>query len=66
MPWTTECPTMCEVCAVIRSLRAEGCNEAEIYSMSNVYGTTFMSDSKVWQWCRNFEAGRTDINDAGR
>ena len=24
-----------------------------------------MTDSKVWQWCRNFEEGRTDVHDAG-
>ena len=33
--------------------------------MSNVYGESFISDGKVQQWCRNFEAGRTDVHDAG-
>ena len=52
--------------AVIRFLHAEGSNAAEIHRrMSNVYGAHFMSDSKVRQWCRNFEAGRTDVHDAG-
>ncbi|GBM08872.1 hypothetical protein AVEN_57424-1 [Araneus ventricosus] len=33
--------------------------------MSKVYGETFMSESKVRKWCRNFDAGRTDVHDAG-
>ncbi|GBM05101.1 hypothetical protein AVEN_210809-1 [Araneus ventricosus] len=33
--------------------------------MSKVYGETFMSDSKVQKWCRNFDAGCTDVHDAG-
>ena len=66
MPKTIESPAKCEVRAVIRFLYAEGCTAAEIHRrMSNVYGETFMSDSKVRQWCRNFEAGRTDVHDAG-
>ncbi|GBO28384.1 hypothetical protein AVEN_220587-1 [Araneus ventricosus] len=37
--------------------------------MSKVYGETFMSDLspetfKVRKWCRNFDAGRTDVYDA--
>ncbi|GBN32315.1 hypothetical protein AVEN_259623-1 [Araneus ventricosus] len=32
--------------------------------MSKVYGETFMSESKVPKWCRNFDAGRTDVHDA--
>ncbi|KAF8764961.1 Protein GVQW3 like protein [Argiope bruennichi] len=32
--------------------------------MSKVYGETFMSDSKGRKWCRNFDAGRTDVHDA--
>ncbi|GBM92553.1 hypothetical protein AVEN_185615-1 [Araneus ventricosus] len=33
--------------------------------MSKVYGETFMSDSKVRKWCRNFDAGHTVVHDAG-
>ena len=52
--------------AVIRFLYAEGCKAADIRRrMSNVYGETFVSDSKVRQWYKNFEAGRTDVHDAG-
>lgn len=66
MPRTIASPAKCELRAVIRFLHAEGCNAATIYRrMCNVYGETFMSDSKVRQWCRNFEAGRTDVHDAG-
>ena len=32
---------------------------------SNVYGETFMSDSKERQWGRTFEVGLTDVHDAG-
>ena len=54
MPKTTESPV------VIRLFYAEGCNAAEIHRrMSNVCGETFMSDSKVRQWLRNFQTGRT-------
>ena len=57
MPKTLESSTKCEVHAVIWFLYAEGCNATAIY----VYGETFMSDSKVRQWCRNFEAECTDV-----
>ena len=61
-----ESPAKCEVHAVILFLYAEGCNATEIHRrMGNLYGETFMSDSKVRQWCMNFEAGRTDVHDAG-
>lgn len=66
MSTTIASPAKCEVRAVIRFLQAEGCNAAEIHRrISNVYGETSMSDSKVRQWCRNFKAGRTDVHDAG-
>ena len=63
---TIESPAKCEMRAVIRFLYAEVCNAIEIHlRMSNVYIETFVSDSKVRQWCRNFEAGCTDVHDAG-
>ncbi|GBO26654.1 Histone-lysine N-methyltransferase SETMAR [Araneus ventricosus] len=62
----TESPAKCELRSVIRFLHAEGSNAAEIHRrMSKVYGETFISDSKVRKWCRNFDAGRTDVHDAG-
>ncbi|GBL87307.1 hypothetical protein AVEN_270561-1 [Araneus ventricosus] len=61
-----ESPAKCELSSVIRFLHAEGSNAAEIHRrMSKVYGETFMSDSKVRKWFRNFDAGRTDVHDAG-
>ncbi|GBM11815.1 hypothetical protein AVEN_26749-1 [Araneus ventricosus] len=61
-----ESPAKCELRSVIRFLHAEGSNAAEIHRrMSKVYGETFMSDSKVRKWCRNFDAGRADVHDAG-
>ncbi|XP_071041845.1 protein GVQW3-like [Parasteatoda tepidariorum] len=33
--------------------------------MSKAYREAFVSDSNVWKWCRNFDAGRTDVHDAG-
>ncbi|GBO01995.1 hypothetical protein AVEN_102938-1 [Araneus ventricosus] len=61
-----ETPAKCELRSVIRFLHAEGSNAAEIHRrMSKVYGETFMSDRKVRKWCRNFDAGRTDVHDAG-
>ncbi|GBM77927.1 hypothetical protein AVEN_205636-1 [Araneus ventricosus] len=60
-----ESPAKCELRSVIRFLHAEGSNAAEIHRrMSKVYGEAFMSDSKVQKWCRNFDAGRTDVHDA--
>ena len=65
MPKTIVSPAICEERAVIRFLYAKGYNAAQIHRrMVNVYGET-LSDSKVRQWCRNFEAGRTDVHDAG-
>ena len=56
MPKTIESPAKCGESAVIQFLYAEGCNAAEIHRwMSNVYGETFMSDSKVQHWCRNLK-----------
>ena len=53
-------------CAVIRFRHAEGCNADEINRrMRNVCGKTFMIDSKVRQWFRNFKAGRTDVHNSG-
>ncbi|GBM26689.1 hypothetical protein AVEN_124983-1 [Araneus ventricosus] len=61
-----ESPAKCELRPVIRFLHDEGSNAAELHRrMSKVYGKTFMSDSKVRKWCRNFNDGRTDVHDAG-
>ena len=60
MPKTMQSPAECEVRAVIIFLHAEECNAADIHRrMNNVYGETFMSDTKLGQWCRNLEAACT-------
>ena len=51
---------------VIGFLCEEGYKAAEIHRrMSNVYDSTFVSDNKMRQLCRNFEAGRIDVHDVG-
>nr|XP_015914995.2 uncharacterized protein LOC107445167 [Parasteatoda tepidariorum] len=61
-----ESPAKCELRSVIRFLHAEGSNAAEIHRrVSKAYGEAFMSDSNAWKWSRNFDAGRTDVRDAG-
>nr|XP_015909277.1 histone-lysine N-methyltransferase SETMAR-like [Parasteatoda tepidariorum] len=57
-----ESPAKYELRSVIRFLHAEGSNAAEIYRrMSKTYGEAFLSERNV----RNFDAGRTDVHDAG-
>jgi len=61
-----ETPGKCEIHAVIRFLQTEGHSAAEIHCrMSAVYGPNFMSDKCVWEWCRKFRDGRTDVHDEG-
>lgn len=65
MPRRIKCLAKGEVRADIQFLHADGCDAAEIQRrMGNVYGPMFMSDNKVRQWCRNFEADRADVHDA--
>ena len=53
-------PASCEVRAVIRFLLARNNNAAEIHrQLCEVYGPNVMSYSKVRQWCRLFEEGRS-------
>jgi hypothetical protein len=33
--------------------------------LCRVYGDTVMSDSRVREWCRKFEDGRTDVHEEG-
>jgi len=57
---------ICEIRAVIRFSKAEGHSAAEIHRrMSAVYGPNFMSDKCVWEWCRKFRDGRTDVHVEG-
>ena len=61
-----DAPAKCELRSIIRFLQAEGHSAAEIHCrMSKVYGENFMSDGSVWEWCRKFKEGRTDVHDEG-
>jgi transposase len=52
---------------VIRFLLARNNNAAEIHrNLCEVYGSNVMSDSKVRQWCRLFQEGRTNVHDKER
>lgn len=63
---TTVSPAKCEMFGDVQFLQAEWYNAAEIHRrMSNMYGPTFMSDSEVCQFCRNFETGCSDVHHAG-
>jgi len=55
-------PASCKFRAVIRFLLARNNNAAEIYRQL----CEVMSDSKVRQWCRLFEEGRTNVHDEER
>jgi len=65
MDTTIAAPASREVCAVIRSLHAEGQSAAEIRRLCHVYGDNVISDSSVREWCRKFRDGRTDVHDGG-
>jgi hypothetical protein len=57
-------PAKCEVRAVIRFLRAKVETAVEIYGqLVSVYGEDVMTRQNMAKWCREFEAGRSDIHD---
>ena len=59
-------PARCEVCSVFRFLNAKGEAAAEIHcQIVSVYGDV-MNRRKVAKWCREFNAGKTDIHDEER
>jgi hypothetical protein len=52
-------PTKCEVRAVIR-----GETTAEIHRQHvSIYGENVMNTQNLAKWCREFEAGRSDVHD---
>jgi len=60
-------PTRCEVRAVIRFLNAKGVKPIEIHhQLTEVYGESCMDVKNVHKWCREFTAGRTEIQDEER
>jgi hypothetical protein len=56
-------PAKCEVRAVIRFLYAKGKTAAEIHrQLVSVYDEDVMNRQNVVKWCREFEAGRSDVH----
>jgi F420-0:gamma-glutamyl ligase-like protein len=56
--------TKCEVHAVIRFLHAKGETAAEIHrQLVSVYIEVVMNRQSMAKWCREFEAGRSDVHD---
>jgi hypothetical protein len=56
-------PAKCEVRAVIRFIYERRETGAEIYrQLFSVYGEVVMKRQNVAKWCREFEAGRSDIH----
>jgi hypothetical protein len=57
-------PANCEVRALIRFLQAKRETAAEIHDqLFSVYGEDVTNRQKVSKWCREFEAGRSDVHD---
>jgi ABC-type phosphonate transport system ATPase subunit len=55
-------PTKCEVQAVIRFLHMKVETAAEIHhQFVSVYSEDVMNRQNVAKWCREFEAGRSDV-----
>ena len=64
MAATIDAPAKCESQSVIRFLQAEGRSAAEIHRrMSKVYSENFMGNGSVWEWCRKFKEGWTNVHD---
>jgi hypothetical protein len=62
MAMSIQDPTKCEVCAEI--LHAKGIAAAEIHrQLVFVYGKDVMNRQNVVKWCREFEAGGSDVHD---
>jgi hypothetical protein len=58
--------TLCLQCVVIRFLHAKGETVAEIHrQLFPVCGEDVMNRQNVAKWCREFEAGRSDVHDEG-
>jgi hypothetical protein len=56
-------PAKCEVRAVIRILHAKGETAPEIHrQLVSVYGEDVMNRQNVVKWCREFEAGGSDVH----
>ncbi len=59
--------TQCEVSSVVQFLAAAGWMKAAIHKeLKWVYGTDVMTITMVGLWVKQFEEGRTDVNNAER
>ncbi len=57
--------TQCEVRSVIRFLAAAGWTKVAIHKeLKRVYGTDVITITMVGRWVKQFEDGRTDVNNA--
>jgi hypothetical protein len=57
-------PANCEVRAVIRFSHAKRETAAEIHRhLVSVYGEVVMNRQNMTKWCREFEAGSSDLHD---
>jgi hypothetical protein len=56
---TIDYPASCEICAVVRFLRAKNMSAADIHHelCAAVYSQNIMSQGNVRQWCRMFKMG---------
>ncbi len=59
--------TQCEVRSTIRFLATAGWMKVAIHKeLKQVYGTDVMTITMVGRWVKQFEEGRTDVNNAKR
>jgi [histone H3]-lysine36 N-dimethyltransferase SETMAR len=60
-------PAKCEQRSVIRFLLAKKTNASEIHrQLREVYGEHAFSRKVVWEWCKKFKDGRTEVHDEAR
>jgi hypothetical protein len=60
-------PASCEICIIIRFLRAKNMTSVEIHSeLCTVYGQNVMSEGNPRQQSRMFKDGRTNVDDVER
>ena len=58
----TQSPSKCEVCSVIRFLKAKGEHPAGIHKHIVAVYSKVMNRQSVTKWCREFSEGRTDVH----
>ncbi len=59
--------TQCEVRSIIRFLAAVGWTKVAIHKeLKRIYGTDVMTITMVDHWVKQFDEGRTDVNNTER